>query len=189
MKHHLAIWLSAVTAITAGPLAAAEMPDELQAPPSQHLELSVHAKGMQIYECKQAKDDATRFEWSLKGPEATLFDGTGRQAGQHYVGPTWESVDGSKVVGELKAKDKGPDSSAIPWLLLSAKSATGHGVLSNVQWIQRVETHGGKAPAQGCSTRSWQVAGSLIRSNRGSPVVRAPAHLHLVSTMILDSNV
>ena len=54
------------------------------------------------------------------------------------------------MVGELKAKDDGPDPAAIPWLLLSAKSTTGIGVFARTQSIQRLNTVGGKAPAEGC---------------------------------------
>jgi hypothetical protein len=55
------------------------------------------------------------------------------------------------VVGEIKARDDGPDANAIPWLLLSAKSASGDGVLGQTASIQRARTVGGKAPREGCS--------------------------------------
>ena len=73
-----------------------------------------------------------------------------KKIGKHYAGPTWESNDGSKVVGEVKANDDGPDATAIPWLLLSAKATSGQGVFSPVKSIQRLYTSGGKAPAAGC---------------------------------------
>ena len=81
----------------------------------------------------------------------TKFTSDHGSIGKHYAGPTWESNDGSKVVGEVKAKDAGPNASAIPWLLLSAKSTTGDGVFSHTQSIQRLHTVGGKAPADGCN--------------------------------------
>src|SRR5437016_7647191 len=31
---------------------------------------------------------------------------SGRSLGKHYAGPTWESVDGSTVVGEAKARSE-----------------------------------------------------------------------------------
>ncbi len=127
-----------------------EVPDALKAPDTQVLSLETQAVGMQIYECKASKDDPTRFEWVFKAPEAELFDSAGKKIGKHYAGPTWESNDGSKVVGEVKAKDNGPDPNAIPWLLLSAKSNSGSGVFSRAQSIQRLYTTGGKAPAEGC---------------------------------------
>ena len=81
-------------------------------------------------------DDPGRFEWTLKAPEADLFDRAGRKIGTHYAGPTWESGDGSKVVGEVKGRDNGPDPSAIPWLLLAAKSNSGSGVLVQLSQYQ-----------------------------------------------------
>jgi hypothetical protein len=139
---------------------AAAIPEAIKAPAGQTISLELQATGVQIYECKSTKDDATKFEWAFKGPEAELFDNAGISVGKHYGGPTWESADGSKVVGEVKARDNGPDAKAIPWLLLSAKSNSGSGVFGAVQSIQRVSTSGGKAPADGCSAA---LAGKLVR--------------------------
>jgi hypothetical protein len=83
---------------------------------------------VQIYECKPTANPA-RFEWVLRAPEAELFDTSGKKIGKHYAGPTWELSDGSKVIGELRARDDGPDVNAIPWLLLSVKSSAGGGEL------------------------------------------------------------
>jgi hypothetical protein len=43
-----------------------------------------------------------------------------------------------------------PDPSAIPWLLLGAKEHEGGGVFSTVTHVQRLDTVGGVAPAEGC---------------------------------------
>jgi hypothetical protein len=40
----------------------------------------------------------------------------------------------------------------VPWLLLSATSTAGTGVLTSVTYVQRVNTVGGKAPATGCDS-------------------------------------
>lgn len=128
-----------------------EVPGTLRVPGTQEISLEAQAMGVQIYECKVSKDDPLRFEWDFKAPEAELFDSAGKSIGKHYAGPTWESNDKSKVVGELKAKDNGPDLKAIPWLLLTAKSTSGKGVFSQTQSIQRLHTSGGKAPAEGCN--------------------------------------
>lgn len=111
---------------------------------------SMFAEGVQIYQCKPNKDDAAKFEWSFVGPEAVLYDDAHNEVGKHYAGPTWESIDGSKVVGAVKARVDSPSMDAIPWLLLYAKSTEGSGVFSNITSIQRVETTGGKAPQVGC---------------------------------------
>jgi hypothetical protein len=126
-----------------------EIPASLRAPQGQQLVLQVHATGVQIYVCQPSKDDSARFEWAFKAPEATLLSRGGRQVGKHYAGPTWESKDGSKVVGSVLAKET-PDPQSIPWLLLSAKSNAGKGVLSDVHSIQRVRTVGGLAPSGAC---------------------------------------
>jgi hypothetical protein len=127
------------------------VPENLKAPAGQTVSLVTRATGVQIYDCKPSKDDPARFEWVFRAPEADLFDPTGKRIGKHYAGPTWESNDGSKVVGEVKARDDGPDVNAIPWLLLSAKSTSGAGILGRTVSVQRVDTVGGKAPADGCS--------------------------------------
>jgi hypothetical protein len=127
------------------------VPEPLRVPASQILIQQVHATGVQIYECTASKDNPVRFEWTLKAPEAELRDEANRIFGRHYAGPTWEALDGSRVVGEVRARDAGSDPNAIPWLLLNATSTSGHGVLSNTKSIQRISTSGGKAPAGGCN--------------------------------------
>src|SRR5258706_9967157 len=124
------------------------VPDNLKVPAGQTLSLVSRATGVQIYECSVGKTDPAKFEWAFKAPEADLFDLSGRKIGKHYAGPTWESDDGSKVIGEVKARDDGPDASAIPWLLLSAKSASGAGVFGRTKSIQRLHTAGRKTPPE-----------------------------------------
>jgi hypothetical protein len=136
----------AARAIGAGP----EVPDSLRVPETQTLSLAAHAVGVQIYDCKPSRDDPARFEWAFRAPEADLFDAAGNRIGKHYDGPTWESNDGSRVVGEIKARDVGPDPTAIPWLLLTAKSTSGQGILAHTLSVQRIETIGGKPPPGGC---------------------------------------
>jgi hypothetical protein len=141
------------------------VPDNLRVPANQTLSLEARAAGAQIYDCKPSKDDPARFEWVFRSPEADLFDAEGKKIGRHYAGPTWESSDGSKVVGEVKARDDGPDPKAIPWLLLGAKSTSGGGVLGRTESVQRVQTVGGIAPAGGCGPAQ---AGQEIRVPYGA---------------------
>jgi Protein of unknown function (DUF3455) len=128
------------------------IPEALRPPAGQVLALEARATGVQIYECKAAKDDASQFSWTLKAPEADLKDRSGKAVGKHYAGPTWEAGDGSKVIGELVAKHDAPGASAIPWLLLRAKSTSGSGIFSAIASIQRLQTSGGAAPASGCDS-------------------------------------
>jgi Protein of unknown function (DUF3455) len=110
----------------------------------------VPADGVQIYQCKPDQADASKFVWSFVAPEATLFDQAGQQIGTHYGGPTWEGNDGSKVVGEVKARADAPEADAIPWLLLGIKSNEGEGIFNGLTAIHRLATVGGKAPTDGC---------------------------------------
>ena len=128
------------------------IPEALRPPAGQVLALEAHATGVQIYECKAAKDDPSQFSWTLKAPEANLKDPSGKPVGKHYAGPTWEASDGSKVMGEMVAKSDAPVAGAIPWLLLRAKSTSGSGIFSSIASIQRLKTSGGAAPAIGCDS-------------------------------------
>jgi hypothetical protein len=126
------------------------VPDGIKVLPTEVLSFAANAKGVQIYQCRVKKDTPTQYEWVLKAPEADLFDGRGKKIGRHYGGPTWESSDGSKVIGEIKGSEPSTDAKAIPWLLLQAKRHDGNGIFSRVDTIQRLETVGGKPPAEGC---------------------------------------
>ena len=77
-----------------------------------------------------------------------MFDGSGAKIGRHYAGPTWESVDGSRITGQVM--ERSAVQGAIPWLLLRASSNEGAGALTGVNYIQRVDTVGGVAPSSGC---------------------------------------
>jgi Protein of unknown function (DUF3455) len=127
-----------------------ELPAALRPPGGQTVFFETQATGVQIYECRAKANDPSAFEWAFRAPEAGLFDNAGKPVGKHYAGPTWEALDLSNVVGEVKARDPGPDPKAIPWLLLSAKTVSGKGVFSETKSILRVRTVGGIAPAQAC---------------------------------------
>ena len=139
--------LLAACASTPPPRPAA-LPENLRVPDGQPLLIRAAAKGAQIYTCKAKAADPAAFEWVLKAPEAELFDAGGAKIGRHYGGPTWESADGSRVVGEVMQRSPAPGT--IPWLLLRAKANEGTGVLAGVKYIQRLDTQGGVAPAAGC---------------------------------------
>ena len=142
----IALMLVACASVTKPQRAA--VPENLRLPDGQPLLLRVAARGVQIYTCKAKAADAAAFEWVLKAPEAELFDESGAKIGRHYAGPTWESADGSRVVGEVMQRS--PVQGAVPWLLLRAKSNEGTGAFASVKYIQRVDTAGGIAPSAGC---------------------------------------
>jgi hypothetical protein len=146
-NHNRAFVLIAVTTFFALSLAAQQVPQQLQPPAGEQLLLQVHAKGDQIYTCK---GDAAQFSWTLKAPDAQLFDKDGKPFGKHFAGPSWEASDGSRVTGKAVANAPSPDADSIPWLLVNIVSHEGAGALSRATTIQRLNTKGGKAPATGC---------------------------------------
>src|SRR4029077_3417165 len=126
---------------------AQQVPPALQPPANEQLVLQVHAKGDQIYACKV---DGPQPGWTLKAPDAQLFDKDGKAFGKHFAGPSWEASDGSRVIGKAIANVPSPDADSIAWLLVNIVGHEGSGVLSPATTIQRLNTKGGKAPASGC---------------------------------------
>ena len=124
----------------AGP-AAAETP--LPAPiaaPGDTVVLSVHAVGMQLYECKPGADG--KLAWTFTAPQATLT-ADGKVVGHHGAGPSWELDDGSAITGKAVANAPGAGANDIPWLKLDVAAHTGSGKLSDVTTVQRINTVGG----------------------------------------------
>ncbi len=161
LAHRLAAALVSIAAALGGACAAprmaqpaerAEPPVAVALPAGEETALEFRARGTQNYECKAKSGAPGEYEWALVAPEADLFDSSGTKVGKHYAGPTWEStVDGSKVVGTLKARAAAPEADAIPWLLLTATQTTGDGVLGRVKSVQRTDTRGGMPPSGGCT--------------------------------------
>ena len=139
------------------PLAAQSVPEALKPPADQELAFTLRATGVQIYEGRAAQGEPARLEWVFVAPEAELTEASGAKAGTHYAGPTWEGLDGSKVVGEVKAKDTSRSAGSIPWLLVTARTTSGMGRFARVKSIQRLDTSGGAAPAE-APGRAGQVA-------------------------------
>jgi hypothetical protein len=140
-----AVFVASIAAYLHRALAQAPpaVPDQLKPPAGEELLLHALASGDQIYTCDGSK-------WVLSGPDAKLSDETGRPAGSHFAGPTWQWSDGSRVTGRPVANAT-PDPKSIPWLLLTATSHEGDGVMKNVSSIQRLHTKGGQAPTSGCA--------------------------------------
>jgi hypothetical protein len=130
---------------------SADIPEKLKPAESESLAIVVHAKGVQIYECRAKKDQPGTYEWAFVAPEAELFDARGNKVGRHYAGPHWEANDGSKIVGTVKQRADALAADAIPWLLLAAKSDGPEGAFSKVTSVQRVNTVGGAAPKTACA--------------------------------------
>jgi hypothetical protein len=125
-----------------------KVPDAIQAPANEEVVLVAHASGWQIYTCQSGADG--KFSWTLKAPDAELKDAKGNVIGSHFAGPSWKLNDGSEITGKVSAHADSEDPNSIPWLLVNVIGRVGDGQLMNVRSIQRINTHGGKAPAEGC---------------------------------------
>jgi len=141
--------LATASTVFAVPVTAQEVPQQLRPPANEQLLLRVHAKGDQVYVCK---GEAAQFAWTLKAPDAQLFDQEDKPFGKHFAGPSWQANDGSRVTGKAVASVPSPDADSIPWLLVNIVGHEGSGVLSRATTIQRLNTKGGKAPATGCDS-------------------------------------
>jgi hypothetical protein len=119
----------------------------LAPPAGNRLAFANDATGVQIYSCQPVGDG---FAFTFVAPEASLFDCNGKVVINHFGGPTWQSVaDGSSVVAK-KVKELTDDPKSIAELLLEATAHGGSGIMSDVTFIQRLETVGGLAPTDGC---------------------------------------
>ena len=127
---------------------APDVPDAIAVPSGLEPVLYTYGKGSQIYTCQAGADG--KFTWTLKAPEAELRDRKDKVIGQHSAGPTWKLNDGSEVTGKATTHVDSLDDESIPWLLINVVSNSGKGMLAKVTFIQRVHTHGGKPPAEGC---------------------------------------
>ena len=114
---------------------------ELNVEAGHKVAFATYAEGVQIY-----RWDGTG--WAFVAPVALLYEDEdlNGEFATHYAGPTWESNSGSIVVGAVVDRCT-PDPDAIPWLLLKASVSEGPGIFDGVTFIQRVNTVGGKAPA------------------------------------------
>ena len=124
------------------------IPNNLRVPPGHTLLFQAYGKGVQIYACPVNAATAPTPH-AILSRDARDLD---HLVAIHYAGPTWEALDGSKVVGEKLVSTPSPDPKSVPWLLLQASSHAGTGLLSQVTFIQRLSTQGGVAPAN-CSNQ------------------------------------
>lgn len=148
--------------------AAPPVPPALQVPAGNVLLMRLHAVGTQNYVClPESAANPYSYRWTFQGPQATLFlPGTTVPVGTHYLSavtppnigglPTWQDAVGSKVWGTKVAASTDPafvDPTAIPWLLLKAVAHSGAGPMSQVSYIQRLDTTGGLGPGQLTNTQ------------------------------------
>ena len=132
------------------------VPGEIQVPAGNKVFLVGHAVGVQIYSCNGVA-------WGFVAPRANLYNDHGKLIVTHFGGPTWQAKDGSRAVGRLV--DGGSvtvDPTAIPWLLLSARTFAGPDGdrLVPTTYVQRINTRGGLAPPASACTAA--TAGAVV---------------------------
>jgi hypothetical protein len=111
-----------------------------------------YAKGVQKYKAQEkAGSSPLTWVWVFVAPQADLYDVTNRRVGSHGAGPFWEISTADSIFAQQYSPPKAapsPDGGSIDWLLLSSKAGTTPtGIFSGVNYIQRLATRSGQAPA------------------------------------------
>ena len=75
------------------------VPPAFKSPPATRSCWTSTGKGVQIYDCKPGTTGL--LAWTFREPAAVLYGRGDRPVGIHFRGPTFESFDGSSVVGTL----------------------------------------------------------------------------------------
>lgn len=145
MQGRISLLSLTIAALCCGSAAMAQVPAPVDVTGAKTI-ATFQGVGAQVYECKAGSDG--KLTWSFREPIAALID-NGKTVGRHYAGPTWEDVDGSKIVAKASGNAPGATADDIPWLKLDVTKHAGRGVLSNVTTVQRLNTHGG-ALSGGC---------------------------------------
>ena len=158
-------------ALAADRIVPPAVPTDIEVPAGAKPVLVGHAIGTQNFICAPAAT-ASGLDWLFIGPQATLFGSDGQQIATHFqsknpqegdaIHATWQHSRDSSVVwakkysGSTDANYVAPD--AIEWLRLDVTGnliGTAGGVkLSNVAYIQRVNTVGGLKPPSAACTAS-----------------------------------
>lgn len=132
--------------------ASVDLPENL---PAGNTRVATYfAAGVQKYKAQvKAGSSPVTYEWVLVGPDATLYDNSNTAVGTHTVGPSWQLT--GSTTDSIFAQHfspartaPSPQPNSVDWLLLMPKAGkTPTGIFSDVSYIQRIATSGGKAPA------------------------------------------
>src|SRR5215475_10718485 len=137
---NVALSASLLLALSGGAMADDKSLPAAVAAPGETMVLSVHAVGLQLYECKPGADG--KLVWTFTAPQATLT-ADGKVVGKHGAGPSWELLDGSGITANAVSNVPGATENDIPWLKLEVTSHKGTGQLDGVTTVQRINTKGG----------------------------------------------
>jgi hypothetical protein len=153
------------------------VPFDIRVPEGNIAFFQGHGVGTQNYACSPS---GAGFAWILFTPEATLFNGAGKQVTTHFNSPnpspldkntdprvvavggairaTWQHSRDSSIVWAKAVSSVSVRADSIAWVKLevvgSQDGATGGDTLTPTTFIQRVNTRGGLAPFDGCSQLS-----------------------------------
>jgi hypothetical protein len=129
--------------------APVSVPDNL--PDGNTRVATYYAVGVQKYKARiKAGSDPVVYEWVFVAPQAELYDITNTNVGIHGAGPFWTTSPSDSIFAQhfVPARTApSPDPESIDWLLLMPKTGTTPtGIFTDVDYIQRIATKGGKAP-------------------------------------------
>lgn len=128
--------------------AAVDLP--ANAPGGNSRVATYYAEGVQKYKAQLKAGSTSEYEWAFIAPRANLFDAFNTKVGTHGAGPYWAITTADSIFAQpyTPARTATPDANSIAWLQLMPKAGkTASGIFSNVEYIQRIATTGGKAPA------------------------------------------
>jgi hypothetical protein len=167
-------YLQRITTMTENPERSAtqheHIPEILKPPKGSRLLLQAYGRGFQRYHCPV----------KAAVPHAILFTGDGDEGDLvaiHFEGPTWQSSDGSFVVGDAQNATHftAPDPDGVDWLKVPTKliGGTPGGQFANVTHVLRLHTDGGKPPPQGCEDNQTEV---MVEYSARYLFFHAPSH-------------
>jgi hypothetical protein len=137
--------------------AGVKLPDNL--PKGNTRVATYYAVGVQKYKAREkAGSYPLAYEWVFVAPRADLYDVTNAKVGTHGAGPFWQLSATDSIFAQQFSPARAatsPDPGSIDWLLLMPKTGTTPtGIFADVDYIQRIATQGGVAPARppGCAT-------------------------------------
>ncbi len=113
----------------------------------------LEGQGVQTYEAKPNYDERGKLVWTPTTSNADLVVLDGPSSTRERVGTVrlseggvWSAGDGSSVRGEIDRTTIAPEPTSAPWVLFKVTNKGTQGVLSQLQYIQRVHTHAGHPP-------------------------------------------
>lgn len=129
--------------------AAVSVPENL---PNGNIRVATYyAAGVQKYKANaKPGTNPVVYEWVFVAPKADLYDSNNAKVGTHGTGPFWEISPSDSIFAQHFAPAKtaaSPNAESVDWLLLMPKAGTtATGLFTDVDYIQRIATKGGKAP-------------------------------------------